>query len=83
MRPKNNCQLSIVNCQLNALLLFLILAFSACNFFAEKSEPEQALAGDAVVVVFSKDGGWMLEFMQSDFPLFSGKNICPIFANSD
>ena len=65
------------------LLLLLLLAVFGCNHFVkEPCDPEQALADDAAVVVFSKDGDWMLRFMDSGFPLFSSETGGLIFPDS-
>jgi hypothetical protein len=64
------------------LFCFLLFALAGCNYFTkEKCDPEQALANDAVVVVFSKDGAWMWQFMESEFPLFESKENM-IFSDS-
>ena len=65
------------------LFLFLLLALVGCDYFVkEKCDPEQAFSDDAVVVVFSKDGAWMLQFMDSEFSLFPAEKESLIFSDS-
>jgi len=64
------------------LTIFLLLAFTCCDYFKEKCEPEQALADDAVVVIFSKDVAEMSQFIDAEFPLFLPKEGGGIFSGS-
>ena len=72
-----------MNKLLLSLLTFVLLLVLGCDYFIkEKCEPEQALVGDAVVVVFSKDGAWISQFMGTEFPLFPSKEGGFIFSDS-